>query len=253
MDIKNNNFLVTGAASGLGFATAKRLITAGARVVMSDANASVTARADELGPQAVAHCGDVTRGEDVQQAIDLAVSLGGLHGLVHCAGVAWVEPLLDAEGNPVGIEHFQRVFDINLMGTVNVMRLAAAVMRKNVPFGPESERGVILTVSSITAFDGGASQCAYGASKAAVAGLTLPASRELGQYGIRVMCVAPGPAETPMLANAPRERLDAARAMTPFPHRLVQADDFARLAEQILENVMLNGEVIRLDGGIRLR
>ena len=253
MQIKNRNFLVTGAASGLGHATACRLIAAGARVVMSDNSESITACADQLGPQAISHRGDVTRAEDVQAAVDLAAGLGGLHGVVHCAGVAWVQPLLDADGKSTGSELFEKVQRINLLGTFNVLQIAAAAMCRNEPEGSNGERGVILTVSSITAYDGGAYQCAYASSKAAVAGLTLPAARELGQHGIRVMNIAPGPAETPMLANAPQERLEAAKAATPFPHRLVQAEDFARLAESVIDNVMLNGEVIRLDGGIRLR
>ncbi len=253
MEINNKNFLVTGAASGLGNATARRLIAAGARVIMTDSSDTVAACADSLGPQAISQQGDVTRAADVQAAVNLAARLGGLHGVVHCAGVAWTQPLLDGEGNPTGSELFENVQRINLLGTFNVLQLAAAAMLRNEPQGADGERGVILTVSSITAYDGGAYQCAYASSKAAVAGLTLPAARELGQHGIRVMNIAPGPAQTPMLANAPQERLDAAKAATPFPNRLVQAEDFARLAESVLDNVMLNGEVIRLDGGIRLR
>lgn len=253
MDIKNRNFLITGAASGLGHAAARRLIAAGARVIMSDSNEAIAACADTLGPQAISHHGDVTRAEDVHAAVELARGLGGLHGVVHCAGVAWVQPLLDADGQPTGSDLFEKVQRINLLGTFIVLQQAAALMRHNDPQGADGERGVILTVSSITAFDGGAYQCAYASSKAAVAGLTLPAARELGQHGIRVMNIAPGPADTPMLANAPQERLDAAKVATPFPHRLVETEDFARLAESIIDNVMLNGEVIRLDGGIRLR
>lgn len=252
MEIKNKNFLVTGAASGLGNATARRLIAAGARVIMSDSNEVIAACADTLGPQAIAHHGDVTSTDDVHAAVELARGLGGLHGVVHCAGVAWVQPLLDTNGQPTGSGLFEKVQRINLLGTFIVLQQAAAAMLHNKPQGADGERGVILTVSSITAFDGGAYQCAYASSKAAVAGLTLPAARELGQHGIRVMNIAPGPADTPMLANAPQERLEAAKVATPFPHRLVQAEDFARLAESIIDNVMLNGEVIRLDGGIRL-
>lgn len=253
MDIAQHNFLITGAASGLGFATARHLIAAGANVVMSDQSEMIERCAAELGEQAFAHRGDITKGEDVQEAIALAVGLGGLHGVIHCAGIISTEPLLDSAGNANDLERLRRVIDINLIGTLNVLRLSAATMRLNTPTDAEGERGVFLMVSSVTAFDGGAQQCGYASSKAAVAGLTLPAARELGVHGIRVVTIAPGPATTPMLAGRPQEHLDGAANMTPFPKRLVRAEDFSRLAAEIVENVMLNGEVIRLDGGIRLR
>lgn len=253
MDIANHNFLITGAASGLGYATARHLIAAGAKVVMSDHSETIGQCAAEFGAKAIAHRGDVTKGEDMQEAIALAAGLGGLHGVIHCAGIVSIEPLLDSEGNANDLERFRRVIDINLIGTLNVLRLSAAAMRLNTPTEAEGERGVFLMVSSITAYDGGAQQCGYASSKAAIAGLTLPAARELGVHGIRVVTIAPGPAITPMLAGRPQEHLDGAANMTPFPKRLVSTEDFSRLAAEIVENVMLNGEVIRLDGGIRLR
>ena len=255
MHIKDHTFLITGAASGLGAATAERLVAAGGRVVLCDLSDAVEAHAERLGDAARAVSGDVTSGDDIQAAVDAAVALGdgrGLAGVVHCAGVVSVAKLVDREGNPADLEAYNRTIQINLVGTFNVMRLAAAAMAKNAP-GEDGERGVIINTASIAAMDGQVGQCAYSASKAGVVGMSLPAARELSRHGVRVMAIAPGVFETPMMSEIPDEAAQALAAAVPFPKRLGRPEEFARLAEQIITNVMLNGEVIRLDGGIRMQ
>ncbi|MDR5891830.1 SDR family NAD(P)-dependent oxidoreductase [Halomonas mongoliensis] len=255
MHVKDNTFLITGAASGLGAATAERLVAAGGRVVLCDLSDAVEAHAERLGDAARAVRGDVTSGDDIQAAVDAAVELAGdrgLAGVVHCAGVVSVAKLVDREGNPADLEAYARTININLVGTFNVMRLAAAAMAKNAP-GEDGERGVIINVASIAAMDGQVGQCAYSASKAGVVGMSLPAARELSRHGVRVMAIAPGVFETPMMSEIPDEAAQALAAAVPFPKRLGKPDEFARLAEQIITNPMLNGEVIRLDGGIRMQ
>ncbi|MFB9147968.1 SDR family NAD(P)-dependent oxidoreductase [Halomonas alkalicola] len=255
MHVKDNTFLITGAASGLGAATAERLVVAGGRVVLCDLSDAVKAHAERLGDAARAVRGDVTSGDDIQAAVDAAVELSGgrgLAGVVHCAGVVSVAKLVDREGNPADLDAYARTININLVGTFNVMRLAAAAMAKNAP-GEEGERGVIINVASIAAMDGQVGQCAYSASKAGVVGMSLPAARELSRHGVRVMAIAPGVFETPMMSEIPDEAAQALAAAVPFPKRLGRPEEFARLAEQIITNVMLNGEVIRLDGGIRMQ
>jgi len=255
MHVKDNTFLITGAASGLGAATAERLVAAGGRVVLCDLSDAVQAHAEHLGDAARAVRGDVTSGDDIQAAVDAAVALGdgrGLAGVVHCAGVVSVAKLVDREGNPADLDAYMRTININLVGTFNVMRLAAAAMAKNAP-GEDGERGVIINVASIAAMDGQVGQCAYSASKAGVVGMSLPAARELSRHGVRVMTIAPGVFETPMMSEIPDEAAQALAAAVPFPKRLGKPDEFARLAEQIITNAMLNGEVIRLDGGIRMQ
>ncbi|AXY40883.1 MULTISPECIES: SDR family NAD(P)-dependent oxidoreductase [unclassified Halomonas] len=255
MHVKDNTFLITGAASGLGAATAERLVAAGGRVVLCDLSDAVKAHAERLGDAARAVRGDVTSGDDIQAAVDAAVELSGgrgLAGVVHCAGVVSVAKLVDREGNPADLDAYARTININLVGTFNVMRLAAAAMAKNAP-GEEGERGVIINVASIAAMDGQVGQCAYSASKAGVVGMSLPAARELSRHGVRVMAIAPGVFETPMMSEIPDEAAQALAAAVPFPKRLGRPEEFARLAEQIITNVMLNGEVIRLDGGIRMQ
>lgn len=254
MQVKDNTFLITGAASGLGAATAERLVAAGGRVVLCDLSDAVQAHAERLGDAARAVRGDVTAGDDIQAAVDAAVSLSdgrGLAGVVHCAGVVSVGKLVDREGNPADLDAYNRTVQINLVGTFNVMRLAAAAMAKNP--GEDGERGVIINTASIAAFDGQVGQCAYSASKAGVVGMSLPAARELSRHGVRVMAIAPGVFETPMMSEIPDEAAQALAAAVPFPKRLGKPDEFARLAEQIITNAMLNGEVIRLDGGIRMQ
>ncbi len=255
MQVKDNTFLITGAASGLGAATAERLAAAGGRVVLCDLSDAVEAHAERLGDAARAVRGDVTSGDDIQAAVDAAVELGGergLSGVVHCAGVVSVAKLVDREGNPADLEAYNRTIQINLVGTFNVMRLAAAAMAKNPP-GEDGERGVIINTASIAAMDGQVGQCAYSASKAGVVGMSLPAARELSRHGVRVMAIAPGVFETPMMSEIPDEAAQALAAAVPFPKRLGKPDEYARLAEQIITNPMLNGEVIRLDGGIRMQ
>ncbi|MGE4532690.1 SDR family NAD(P)-dependent oxidoreductase [Halomonas sp.] len=255
MHVKDHTFLITGAASGLGAATAERLVAAGGRVVLCDLSEAVEAHAERLGDAARAVRGDVTSGEDIQAAVNAAVELGGergLSGVVHCAGVVSVAKLVDREGNPADLEAYNRTIQINLVGTFNVMRLAAAAMAKNAP-GEDGERGVIINTASIAAMDGQVGQCAYSASKAGVVGMSLPAARELSRHGVRVMAIAPGVFETPMMSEIPDEAAQALAAAVPFPKRLGRPDEYARLAEQIITNPMLNGEVIRLDGGIRMQ
>lgn len=255
MQVKDHTFLITGAASGLGAATAERLVAAGARVVLCDLNDSVNAHAETLGESAQACLADIASAEQMQQAVDAAVALGGergLSGVVHCAGVVSVAKLVDREGNPADLESYAKTININLVGTFNVMRLAAAAMAKNAP-NESGERGVIINTASIAAFDGQVGQCAYSASKAGVVGMSLPAARELSRHAIRVMAIAPGVFETPMMSEIPDEAAQALAAAVPFPKRLGKPDEFAQLAEQIIVNPMLNGEVIRLDGGIRMQ
>ncbi|MDR5867114.1 SDR family NAD(P)-dependent oxidoreductase [Halomonas koreensis] len=255
MQVKDNTFLITGAASGLGAATAERLVAGGGRVVLCDLSDAVEGHAERLGEAARAVRGDVTSADDIQAAVDAAVALGGergLAGVVHCAGVVSVAKVLDREGHPADLEAYARTVQINLVGTFNVMRLASAAMAGNAP-GEDGERGVLINTASVAAFDGQVGQCAYSASKAGVAGMSLPAARELSRHGIRVMAIAPGVFETPMMSDIPDDAVAALSAAVPFPKRLGKPDEFARLAEQIVTNPMLNGEVIRLDGGIRMQ
>ena len=255
MQVKDRTFLITGAASGLGAATAERLVNAGANIVLCDMSDRVLNLAEQLGAQAKACVADITSAADMQQAVNTAVALGGesgLSGVVHCAGVVSVAKLVDREGNPADLDSYARTVHINLVGTFNVMRLAAAAMAKNPP-GDSGERGVIINTASIAAFDGQVGQCAYSASKAGVVGMSLPAARELSRHAIRVMAIAPGVFETPMMSEIPDEAAQALAAAVPFPKRLGKPEEFARLAEQIITNPMLNGEVIRLDGGIRMQ
>ena len=252
MQVTAKTFLITGAASGLGAATAERLVAGGARVVLCDLNDAVDELAERLGEAATACRGDVAQEADIQAAVDLAVNAEGLHGVVHCAGVVSVAKLLDREGNPADLAGYTRTVEINLIGTFNVMRLAAAAMAANAP-GDDGERGVIITTASVAAFDGQVGQAAYSASKAGVAGMTLPLARELSRHGIRVMSIAPGVFETPMMSGIPEDAVASLSAAVPFPKRLGKPAEFASLAEQIITNVMLNGEVIRLDGGIRMQ
>lgn len=255
MQVKDRTFLITGAASGLGAATAARLVKAGGKVVLCDMSERVADLTRQLGSQAHACIADITSADDMQEAVNKAVALGGesgLSGVVHCAGVVSVAKLVDRQGNPADLESYARTIQINLVGTFNVMRLAAAVMASNPP-DEGGERGVIINTASIAAFDGQVGQCAYSASKAGVVGMSLPAARELSRHAIRVMAIAPGVFETPMMSEIPDEAAQALAAAVPFPKRLGKPDEFALLAEQIITNPMLNGEVIRLDGGIRMQ
>lgn len=252
MQIAGRTFLITGGASGLGAATARKLVAAGGNVLISDTNTELGAKlAAELGTRAAFAAADVTDESQVAQAVAAASKqFGALHGAVSCAGIASGERVL-GKGGPHRLESFRRPVEINLIGTFNVLRLAAHAMERNAP-DAEGERGVIVNTASVAAFDGQIGQVAYSASKAGVAGLTLPAARELARYGIRVMTIAPGIFETPMVAAFTAELKQSLAAQVPFPPRLGRPEEFAALVEHIIVNPMLNGEVIRLDGALRM-
>ncbi len=241
MQIAGNAFLVTGGASGLGAAAAHALSAAGAHPVVLDLQSAP--------PPSVP--GSITSPEDVQRAIALAVSAhGALRGVVHCAGLAAAQRTVGKDG-PLPLDDFARVIHVNLIGAFNVVRLAAAAMMSNTP-NAEGERGVIILTSSIAAFDGQIGQAAYASSKAAIAGLTLPLAREFARSGIRVVSIAPGLFDTPLLAALPEQVKHELGATVPFPNRLGRPEEFAQLALSILANPMLNGETIRLDGALRM-
>ena len=250
MELAGSSALITGGASGLGAATARRLVVQGARVVIADLNRVVgLALEQELSARFVET--DVTDDSSMRQAINAAIAAyGELHILVCCAGVATPDKVLGKDG-PLDLQRFARVVQINLVGTFNAIRLAAEQMAKNAP-NMEGERGVIITTASVAAFDGQIGQAAYSASKAGVAGMTLPIARELARYGIRVVSIAPGIFDTPMLASLPEPARASLGQQVPFPPRLGRPDEYAALAQQIIENTMLNGETIRLDGAIRM-
>lgn len=252
MRIQDRVFLVTGGSSGLGLAAARELLALGAKVVLADINAAAgEAQARELGEQVRFVATDITREEEVRRAVETALeAFGALHGLVNCAGVAPAERLLGRNGVH-GLESFRRVIDINLVGSFNCLRLAAEAMARNAA-DAEGERGVIVNTASVAAFDGQIGQAAYAASKGGVVGMTLPLARELARNGIRVMCIAPGVFETPMMAGMPQEVRDSLAANVPFPPRLGRPEEYAALVRHIVENSMLNGEVIRLDGALRM-
>ncbi|WP_298215430.1 SDR family NAD(P)-dependent oxidoreductase [Acidocella sp.] len=250
MRIEDHVFLVTGGASGLGAATARELARRGGKMVLADLNAAAgEALAAELG--AVFARADVSSGADAQAAIAKALDLHGrLDGLVNCAGIGPGEKLVSPEG-PHRLESFAQVINVNLLGTFNMLRLAAGAMAGQEP-GPEGERGVIINTASIAAFDGQIGQVAYAASKAGVAGMTLPVARELARHGIRCVAIAPGMFATPMAAGLRPASQNRLEANLVFPPRRGRPEEFAALAAHIIENVMLNGEVIRLDGALRM-
>jgi 3-hydroxyacyl-CoA dehydrogenase/3-hydroxy-2-methylbutyryl-CoA dehydrogenase len=246
MRIEGAGALVMGGASGLGAATARRLAAGGARVIIADLNAEKgEALEAELGAS-FAGC-DVTDAEQVEAAVAAA---GDLRISVCCAGVGWAEKTA-GRGGPHSLEPFRTVIAVNLIGTFNVLRFAAAAMLDNEPDG-EGERGVCINTASIAAFDGQIGQLAYAASKGGIVGMTLPAARDLAQSGIRVVTIAPGLFDTPLLAGLPEEARVALGEQVPHPHRLGRPDEYGELAAHIVENPMLNGEVIRLDGALRM-
>jgi NAD(P)-dependent dehydrogenase (short-subunit alcohol dehydrogenase family) len=250
--IANQKVLIAGGASGLGQATARRLVSGGASVVIADMNASAgEALAKELGDRAAFAPTDVTSEQSVQAAIELAIKrFGALHGVVNCAGILGAARIVGRDG-PHDLALFQKVIHVNLIGTFNVLRLAAAAMSKSEP-SAEGERGIIINTASVAAFEGQIGQAAYAASKGGVASLTLPAARELARFGIRVVAVAPGVFETAMMEAAPGAVRDSLAEETVFPARFGRAAEFAQLVQQIIENPMLNGCVIRLDGAMRM-
>jgi NAD(P)-dependent dehydrogenase (short-subunit alcohol dehydrogenase family) len=249
MDIEGANALVAGGASGLGAATARRLTEDGANVTIADLNPERgAALAEELGAGFVA--ADVTDAEQVEAAVQAAAGEAGLRISVCCAGIGWAEKVAGSRGAHA-FEPFETVIRVNLIGTFNVLRLAAAAMLRNEP-DSQGERGVCISTASIAAYDGQIGQIAYSASKGGIVGLTLPAARDLAQSGVRVCAIAPGLFDTPLLAGLPEEARNALGGQVPFPPRLGRPDEYAALAAHIIENTMLNGEVIRLDGALRM-
>ena len=252
MQIKGSTFLITGGASGLGEAVGRHLVALGANVVLADLNEKAgAALVTELGSAARFIRCDVCAEADAAAAVALTHSaFGALQGLINCAGIGPPGKVLGKEG-PLPLANFSRIIQINLIGSFNMLRLAAAEMAKATP-NAGGERGVIINTASIAAYDGQIGQPAYAASKAGVVGMTLPIAREFARSGIRVCTIAPGLFETPMMASLPAEAQASLGASVPFPSRLGRPHEFAQLAQQIIENAMLNGETIRLDGALRM-
>jgi len=252
MQLAESVAMITGGASGLGAATARLFAGAGAKLALCDLNTDAgNALAAEFGHNGLFVQTDVTKSEDIQGALtQIQERFGGLHIVVNCAGIATAERVISRQG-PLPLERFERVIHINLIGTFNVIRLAASLMMQNTP-NAEGERGVIINTASVAAFEGQIGQPAYAASKAGVAGMTLPIAREFAAHGIRVVAIAPGVFNTPMVAGLPEPAQQALSAAIPFPKRLGRPDEYAALARHIVENVMLNGATIRLDGALRM-
>jgi len=252
MRLEGRTILVTGGASGLGAATAAMIVAAGGQTILADINERTgAAAAARLGSRARFVEADVTSGADVQRAVEAALeAFGELHGLVNAAGIGLAERVLPKDGVPP-LDHFTRVIQINLVGTFNAVRLAAAAMATNDPT-EGGERGVIVNTASVAAFDGQIGQAAYSASKGGIVAMTLPIARELARVGIRVMTIAPGTFDTPLLAGLPPAARESLAQQVPFPPRLGHPEEYAALVRHIFENEMLNGEVIRLDGALRM-
>ena len=252
MDISGKVALVTGGASGLGAATVRMIVGAGGRAVILDLNEQLgRALAGELGDAARYARADVSDPDQAEQAVKTATdAFGALHICVNCAGIGDPQKIVGKEG-PADLARFVKVIRVNLIGTFNVSRLAAWAMARNTP-NADGERGVIINTASVAAFDGQIGQAAYSASKGGIVGMTLPIARDLANTGVRVMTIAPGLFDTPLLAALPEDVKASLGSMVPFPKRLGQPAEYALLARQIIENPMLNGEVIRLDGAIRM-
>ena len=253
MRMQDVNALITGGASGLGAATARRFHEVDANVVILDRDDSLgAALAAELGERARFAKADVTSESEVNAALELARdAFGGLNALINCAGVGLAIRTISSRG-PHPLEHFEAVIRVNLIGAFNVIRLAAMMMAGNQP-NADGERGVIVNTASVAAYEGQIGQAAYSASKGGIVGMTLPIARDLGRNGIRVCTIAPGLFDTPLLAQVPEPIRAAMGEQTPFPTRLGLPAEYAQLAQQIVENAMLNGETIRLDGGLRMQ
>ena len=251
MEINNCAALVSGGASGMGAATARALSAAGAKVALLDVNLNSAEKiAKEIHGIAIA-C-DVTDAKSVEDAVQRAHSEIGIARIcINCAGIVQSKRMVGKTG-PLPLADFEQVIKVNLIGTFNLMRIAAAAMMQSDPVGPSNERGVIINTASVAAFEGQIGQTAYSASKGGIVGLTLPAARELAQFGIRVVTIAPGLVDTPMFDKIPDEARAALAASVPFPKRLANPNEFAKLALHIVDNEMLNGVVIRLDGALRL-
>ena len=252
MELARHTFLITGGVSGLGEACVRRFASLGANVVIADLNVAAGEKlAAELGSCAEFIATDVTSPESAQAVVQTALDrFGALHGLVSCAGILGAARVVGKEG-PHDLALFSRVIQVNLIGTFNMLRLAAAAMQKNEP-SADGERGVIVNTSSVAALEGQIGQAAYAASKGGVASLTLPVARELAKLGIRCVAIAPGVFETAMMQAAPHAVRDSLAAQIPFPPRLGKPEEFAQLAQQVIENVMLNGALLRLDGAMRM-
>ena len=258
MQIEQHSFLVTGGASGLGESVVRAIVTQGGKVVIADLNESAGQDlVNELGGSVRFVRCDVTSGDEVQAAVELAEKeFGGLQGSINCAGIAVVQKLLDRENNPADLEAFSRGVNINLVGSFNVARLVAASIAKRVaastPAEVNADNGIIINTASIAAFDGQVGQASYASSKAGVVGMMLPLARELTRHGIRVMTIAPGVFATPMMQSLPEKAREQLEAAVPYPKRLGTPNEFAKLVTHIIDNAYLNGEVIRLDGAIRM-
>ncbi|MDP1734244.1 MAG: 3-hydroxyacyl-CoA dehydrogenase [Sulfuritalea sp.] len=252
MQIKDSVFIITGGASGLGAGTARMLAAQGGKVILADLNETAgKALAAELGANARFVATNVADEASAKACVAEALAaFGGLHGLVNCAGIATAEKVLGKNG-PHALDTFAKTITVNLVGSFNMIRLASEVMSQGEP-NSAGERGVIVSTASVAAYDGQIGQAAYAASKGGIVGMTLPVARELARFGIRVMTIAPGIFETPMLLGMPQEVQDALGKMVPFPSRLGKPAEYAALVRHIVENEMLNGEVIRLDGAIRM-
>ena len=252
MEIKGSSAIITGGASGLGEATVRKLASEGARVTILDRNGEQAAAvAKEVGGDTNYVAGDVTNPEDCQRAVDQAAEGGTLRMAVNCAGTGWVGRVINRDGSPHDLGAFQFIQNLNVIGTFNVMTRAASAIAQTEP-GVDGERGVIVNTASVAAFDGQIGQLAYSASKGAVVGMTLPAARDLSVVGIRVLAIAPGLFDTPLLSMLPEEQRDTLGHSVLFPKRLGQPVQYGELVAHIAQNSYLNAEVIRLDGGIRM-